>query len=290
MPAYNLFLIPSTAHSLSCMDIKRILLQTVILFQVLETVGAQRSPQEDVERIRQQRQARQQQELHRKQEERSRSDRRFRVFNSNATGVSDLVRSAPPIRTEGCLAQAMVPDSGVDLQRIPLAEWLDADDKAQIPWRVEVGKPELRFDQRYEVGYWGSIEVKDLEWPADGLELQYISAIGGSDGEWIIPPKTGRQVFESRPKAEPRILFGDCLFLRPGDYSLVIAVFDSHSGKHSLMQRRIRRDDFSEEPLPSLDSKLPPALFPESDDSFIDNPETLPPLLSLSVATKQPLD
>ena len=267
---------------------KRILLQTAIVFQVLATIGAQQSSHEDVDKLRQQRQARQQQELLRRQEERSRS--RFRIFNSTATGVAEIVRSAPTVRTEGCLAQAMVPDDGVDLQKIPLAEWLDADDKAQIPWRMEVGKPELRFDQRYEIGYWGSIEVKDLDWPEDGVELQFISAISGSDGEWIIPPKTGLQVFESRTKAEPRVLFGDCLFLRPGDYNLVIAVFDRHFGKHSLMQRRIRRDDFSEESLPALDNKLPVASFPESVDSFIDTPEALPPSLFLSVANKQPLD
>ena len=269
---------------------KRILLQTAILFQVLATAGAQQSLLEDAEKLRLQRQARQQQELLRRQDERSSPGRRFRVLNSNATGLSEIVKSAPPVRTESCLAQAMPPDRGVDLQKIPLAEWLNDNDKEQIPWRVEVGRPDLRFDQRYEVGYWGSIEVKDLDWPEDGLALEFITAISGSDGEWIIPPNTGRQVYERRSKAEPRILFGDCLFLRPGDYNLVFAVFDSHSGKHSLMQRRIRRDDFSEELLPSLDSKLPTVSFPQADDAFIDNPETPPPSLVLSVANKQPLE
>ena len=268
------------------MAMKRILLQAAILFQVLATAGAQQSPVEEAEKLRLKRQARQQQELLRRQDERSRPGRRFRFLNSSATGLSETVRSAPPVRTESCLAQAMVPDSGVDSQKIPLAEWLNANDKEQIPWTVEVGRPELRFDQRYEIGYWGSIEVKDLEWPEDGLELQFITAISGSDGESIIPPKTGRQVFESRSKAEPRILFGDCLFLRPGDYNLVFAVFDSHSGKHSLMQRRIRRDDFSVELLPPVDSKLPTVSFPQSDDAFIDNPETPPPSLLLSGANK----
>src|SRR5262245_32069595 len=269
---------------------RRILLQTAILFQLLATAGVQQSLLEDAEKLRLQRKARQQQELLRRYDERSRPDRRFRALFSNATGLSEIVKSAPPVRTESCLAQAMPPDSEVDLQKIPLAEWLNDNDKEQIPWRVEVGKPELRFDQRYEVGYWGSIEVKDLEWPEDGLELQFISAISGADGESIVPPKTGRQVFESRSKAEPRILFGDCLFLRPGDYNLVFAVFDRHSGKHSLMQRRIRRDDFSEELLPPFDSKLPTVSFPQSDDAFIDSPETQPPSLVLSVANKQPLD
>ena len=269
---------------------KRILLQTAILFQVLATAGAQQPVPDDAEKLRLQRQARQQQELLRRQDERSRPDRRFRALYSNATGLSDIVKSAPPVRTESCLAQAMPPDSEVDLQKIPLTEWLNDTDKEQISWRVEVGKPELRFDQRYEVGYWGSIEVKDLEWPEDGLELQFISAINGSDGESIVPPKTGRQVFESRSKAEPRILFGDCLFLRPGDYNLVFAVFEPRSGKHSLMQRRIRRDDFSEELLPPLDGKLPTVSFPQSDDAFIDTPETPPPSLVLSVSNKQPLD
>ena len=72
------------------MAMKRILLQTAILLQMLGTVGAQQSPVEDAEKLRQQRQARQQQELLRRQDERSRPGRRFRVLNSNATGLSEI--------------------------------------------------------------------------------------------------------------------------------------------------------------------------------------------------------
>jgi hypothetical protein len=256
---------------------KRILQLGVVLYPLLVTLGAQ----QDVERVRQQRQKRQEQELGRLQQERSRG------LQMTASALADVARFAPIVRTESCLARAMVPDPTVDVQQIPLSEWLEAGDKSQIPWRVDVDKLELRTDQRYEVGYSGSIELKDLDWSDDTADLQFATGISGGDGEWVTPPKIGRRVYESRAAAEPRIMFGDCVFLRPGEYNLVIAAFDSASGKHSLMQRRIHRTDFSDEPLPALDSKLPMASFPESDEDHIDYPETQPPVLTLPVATNR---
>src|SRR5204863_8155020 len=136
----------------------------------------------------------------------------------------------------------------------------------------DVGKVERRTDQRYEAGYSARSEIRDLDWSGVTADLQYITGISGANGEWVTPPKIGRRVDESQAAAEPRIMFGDCVFLRPGEYNLVIAALDSASGKHSLMQRRIHRADFSDEPLPALDSKLPMASFPESDEAHIDYP------------------
>jgi hypothetical protein len=183
----------------------------------------------------------------------------------------------------------MFADTSVDLQTFPIAEWLAGGETAQIPWKVQIGKPELRTDQRYEIGYYGSIETKDLEWPGDSEELLYVSGVSSPDGDWIIPPKAGRQIFESKSSADPRILFGDCMFVRPGDYTISVVVYDSHSGKHSVTKRHIRQPDFSDEPLPQLSNTLPPALFPTANGPDPKAPEATPGPLFLAVANKRPV-
>src|SRR6476660_3646555 len=112
---------------------KRILQLGMVLFPLLVTLGAQ----QDVEKVRQQRQKRQEQELGRLQQE------RLRGLQMTASTPSDVARFAPVVRTESCLARAMVPDPTVDVQQIPLGEWLEAGDKSQIPWHVDVDKLEL---------------------------------------------------------------------------------------------------------------------------------------------------
>jgi hypothetical protein len=263
--------------------------RTLIILLLAATVEAQQSTQ-DPEKLRQQQQQ-QQQELLRAQRERLHpGDRRPRLMTMAARNSDNVAMLAAPQRTEGCLAQAMPPDPSVDLQTIPLSEWLANGEATQISLKVQIEKPELRMDQRYEIAYYGSIETKDLPWPGDSEELIYVSGISTPDGEWVIPPKIGRQVFESKSASEPQVLFGDCLFVRPGDYSITVVVYDTHSGKHSLAKKRIRPSDFSDELLPVLNSTLPVALFPMADGPDPRSPEMSPPRLLISVANKRPLD
>jgi hypothetical protein len=254
------------------------------------TLYARQSSQEDFEKLRRQQQQRQQQELRRSQDETlTAAERMQRMIDGANASLGDLVASTSALRTEGCVAQAMFADPSVDLQSMPLAAWIAGGEKEEISWKVDFGKPVLRMDQRYELAYSGSIELKNLEWAGDSEELVYITGISGLDGQWIIPPKAGRQIFESRKAAEPRILFGDCVFLQPGDYNLIVVATDTHSGERSLAQHRIRRSDFSEEPLPELTSSLPSALFPDPAETDPQTPEPLPAPLVLPVANKRPV-
>jgi hypothetical protein len=237
---------------------------------------------------------RQQQELTRGQQEEVRKEEaaaRRQQFQLGALSAEDLARLMAPQRSEPCVAQAMRQDTSLDLQKIPLAEWLAADDTAQIPWRVEFGKPALRIDQRYEIAYSGGIQNKDLDWSeGEEEELTYASGISSLDGQWIIPPRAARQVVSKLQSPESRIYVGDCIFVKPGDYLLWMALYDSRSGRHSISKHRIRPAEFPDEPLPKLNDTLPEALFPIGLGPDPRAPEPMPGLLFLPVSNKRPLD
>jgi len=250
----------------------------------------QQASQQDLDRFTDQQQ---QQELIRGQQEEVRKEEaaaRRQQFQLGALSAGDLARLVAPQRSEPCVAQAMRQDASLDLQTIPLAEWLAAGDTAQIPWKVEFGKPELRIDQRYEIAYSGGVQNKDVDWSGDEEELTYASGISSPDGQWLIPPRAARQVVSKLQSPESRIFFGDCIFVKPGDYVLWMALYDSHSGRHSIARHRIRATEFPDEPLPKVNDTLPEALFPIALGPDPRAHDPMPGPLFLPISNKRPLD
>src|SRR5207244_11755070 len=68
-------------------------------------------------------------------------------------------------------------DSPLDLKSIPISDWLNAGESAEIPWDFRVGDPYLRVDQRLEVSYVARINAKDLNRTGKTHELFFISRI-----------------------------------------------------------------------------------------------------------------
>jgi hypothetical protein len=258
---------------------------------LLAVAAQQQASQQDLDRFRDQQQ---QQELMRGQQEEVRKEEaaaRRQQFQPGTLSAGDLAKLMAPQRSEPCLAQAMRQDASLDLQTIPLAEWLAAGDTAQIPWKVEFGKPVLRIDQRYEIAYSGGVQSKDMDWSeGDEEELTVASGISSPDGQWLIPPRAARQIVSKLQSPESRIFAGDCMFLKPGDYVLWMALYDSRTGKHNISKHRIRPVEFPDEPLPKLTDTLPEALFPVAGGPDPRAPEPIPGPLFLPISNKRPMD
>src|SRR6516164_5640940 len=79
-------------------------------------------------------------------------------------------------------------DSPLDLHSIPISDWLNGTDHADIPWDVRVREPYLRIDQRLEFSYSLLINAKDLNKTGSRHELFLISRISTPDGEWLNQP------------------------------------------------------------------------------------------------------
>src|SRR5215510_2584693 len=76
----------------------------------------------------------------------------------------------------------------VNVQAIPIAEWLEAGETAEIPWRVNVRPAGLRMDQRLEVPYEIRIAAKDLNRSGKSHQLVFLSRISNPEGEWLNEP------------------------------------------------------------------------------------------------------
>src|SRR5215475_2813063 len=53
-------------------------------------------------------------------------------------------------------------ESSLDLKSIPISDWINAGERAEIPWDLRLSDPYLRTDQRLEVSYVIRLSAKDL--------------------------------------------------------------------------------------------------------------------------------
>src|SRR5205809_8125691 len=73
----------------------------------------------------------------------------------------------------------------LDLKSIPISDWSNAGEQAEIPWDLRLSDPHLRIDQRLEVSYLIRLNAKDLNRIGKAHELFFVSRISSADGEWL---------------------------------------------------------------------------------------------------------
>jgi flagellar motor protein MotB len=201
-----------------------------------------------------------------------------------------LSRTAPKQVTEPCLALEMPKDQGFDLTEIPLADWLAGAEHTDIPWRVEIKPPVLRFDQRYELGYTARIESKDLKWSSGRHEIRYVSGISGSDGRVLVAPKSVKKAINGLPAGQFTVSLSDCVLLQPGKYVLWMAVEDPADKRHSLIKKDIRVPEWPAETLPDMNQHLPLVDFPEVVSDRQTSVQVAPAALALPLQNSHPMD
>jgi hypothetical protein len=183
-----------------------------------------------------------------------------------------------------------VDDSGLDLKSIPIAEWLNVGDHAQIPWNLQMGDPYLRVDQRLEVAYAARLAARDLNRAGASHDLFLISRISSPDGEWIGEfHVVHREIEQELPKGTQAAFFLR-VCVQPGEYLLWLMLYDRESGKHNVAKRRLRVPELRGDPLPDLYRRMPLVEFPEIEESDENGPGYLKGQLNLPVHNKSALD
>jgi hypothetical protein len=246
------------------------------------------SPQEQI-RLEQQRQEaeRRAAEARRREEEAQRRQATNQIFS---LGVSDLLKTAPRLATESCLTEVLPRDGDVDLTDIPFEEWLSEDESTQIPWRVQTGRAQLRYDQRYEILQTATIQGNELRWASGAHELVYVVGVSRPDGSQVIPPISGKQKFDVSEGQTFQARFSDCLFVQPGEYVVWSIVLDPETGRRNVSKNRVRASEFSSEFVPQLNSRLPTAEFPKVAGGRRAALELRPGPLYLPIANKMPVE
>src|SRR2546426_2983647 len=178
----------------------------------------------------------------------------------------------------------------LDLKSIPISDWINAGEQAEIPWDLRLSDPHLRIDQRLEVSYVIHLSAKDLNRTGKAHELFFVSRISSPDGEWLDQPNIARYVVEQELPKGFQTQFVMRVCVQPGDYVLWLVLYDRQSGKHNVARRRMRVPEFRGDPLPDLYRRMPLVEFPQVDESDQNGPGFLKSQLYLPVHNKHALD
>jgi len=192
--------------------------------------------------------------------------------------------------TEPCLALEMPKDQGFDLTEIPLADWFAGAEHTDIPWRVEIRPPVLRFDQRYELGYTARIESKNLQWSSGHHEIRYVSGVSGIDGRMLVAPKPIKKAMDELPTGPFSVSLSDCVLLQPGKYVLWMAVQDPANQRHNLIKKSIQVPEWPAKTLPDMNVHLPPVEFPDVVSDGRVPVQVAPATIALPLQNSQPMD
>jgi hypothetical protein len=174
-----------------------------------------------------------------------------------------------------------------DSRVLPIAKWLEAGERVEIPWRVNVRPVTLRMDQRLEVVCEVRIAAKSLNSSGTSHQLVLVSRISGLDGRWLNEPRVVRQPIDSEIPKNMEALFLMRVALKPGDFYIWLILYDDTTGKHNLTKRRLKIPEIHRDPLPGSDSRMPPAEFPEPREAGA--PVGYPSKLYLPVDNDRPL-
>src|SRR5207245_5791665 len=163
----------------------------------------------------------------------------------------------------------------LDLKSIPISDWINAGEQAEIPWDLRLSDPYLRIDQRLEVSYVIRLSAKDLNRTGKAHELFFVSRISSPDGEWLDQPNIARYVVEQELPKGVQTQFFMRVCVQPGDYVLWLVLYDRQTGKHNVARRRTRVPEFRGYPLPAIYRPMPLVEFRQMDESRQNGPAFL---------------
>src|SRR5438093_6346332 len=178
----------------------------------------------------------------------------------------------------------------LDLKSIPISDWINGGEQAEIPWDLRLSDPHLRIDQRLEVSYLIRLNAKDLNRTGKAHELFFVSRISSPDGEWLDQPNIARYVVEQELPKGVQTQFFMRVCVQPGDYVLWLVLYDRQTGRHNVGRRRIRVPEFRRDPLPDIYRHMPLVEFPQIDESEQNGPGFLTSRLYLPVHNKHALE
>jgi len=177
----------------------------------------------------------------------------------------------------------------LDLRSIPISDWLNAGEHAEIPWRFTIRPPYLRIDQRLELSYTARISGKDLNRSGSAHELFLVNRISSPDGEWLHEAHIVRHTADAiANNLQAEFLMR--VVVQPGDYLLWSVLYDRRTGKHSVAKRKIRIPELRDDPLPDLYRRMPLVEFPDIGDSSAGGVGFLNSQLYLPVHNKRPVE
>jgi hypothetical protein len=144
---------------------------------------------------------------------------------------------------------------------IPLAEWAAQGPVEQIRWKVRISKPELSIIQRQFVNIETSVSGKELHRQSGERELWFFAAVRAANGAWLPSRDTAGVRLEAPPPKSGDLVCETQLLVLPGEYTLVVALYDPGSEKRSVALRKLTIPAIRGDPLPELARNFPTVEF-----------------------------
>ncbi len=170
------------------------------------------------------------------------------------------------------------------------ANWAAEGEIRQIPWAIRVGPAELRPDQRLGVHVQVRIKGKDLNKRGPRHDLFLLAQAADGQGAWIAPRVMLTKQLDKPLGRGAEVQFWLDLLVLPGDYSLVVGLFDRATNEHNLTRVPLRVAPLRDDPLPLAFRNLPQLEFLGPTEGLEDDfrPE-LASRLWLPVETRRPV-
>jgi hypothetical protein len=177
-----------------------------------------------------------------------------------------------------------------EFARVPFERWLAERPKVQIPWKVSVKSRGLSAYQRLLASFEVRIDGKEVAKRQGESQLIALVQVSDSQGR-TYQDHVGFDLKKADPEIqESNLVFSFDALVLPGEYRVVLAVYDTATKERSVTQLLLYVDALKDDPLAAAWRDLPPVEFladTEPPDAWF-RPE-LTGRLHLPLETKRPV-
>ena len=153
------------------------------------------------------------------------------------------------------LAQVVAPDPA--FSRVPFDEWVAEGAQGPFRWSARVNGGVLTNHQRLRARVEVTIDGADLAARRGHGYLVMMVQVQDSDQRIYQSHRSLSLQRISREAAKSNIVYTQDVFVRPGDYQIGIAIFDSKTGEHGAAAKTLHVNPFKNDPLPDAWLDLP---------------------------------
>jgi hypothetical protein len=166
-----------------------------------------------------------------------------------------------------CFGQTTIVTDDRAFNAVPFEKWLAEGDQGKFHWSAHLTAGELSNHQRLKA---------KIDLQVDGNELAsrrghgfLVMLVQLEDADHRVYRTHGsvdlQQVTEAAAKSD--LVYTQEVFLRPGEYQVALAIFDTKTGDHSTLLRKIHANPLKNDPFPSAWDDLAAVEFMGANDA-----------------------
>jgi hypothetical protein len=160
-----------------------------------------------------------------------------------------------------CFGQTTIVTDDRAFNGVPFEKWLAEGDQSKFHWSAHLTAVELSNHQRLQAKI--NLQVDGSELAARRGHGYLVMLVQLEDADHRVYRAHGsvdmQQVTEAAVKSD--LIYSQEAFLRPGDYQVALAIFDTKTGEHSTQLRKIHANPLKNDPFPSAWDDLPAVEF-----------------------------